>query len=201
MKFFLVLLGVVGLAIAVPKSLQSDFDEFLALIPLEDIKAICDKYLANDPEVQEVVEYLQGEEWAGLVEAVAEKEQYQKLKQYLRDAGIDIDSIIQKIHDLLQGAHPSSKVQPKKARTLRDMLDEIKEIIPIPDLIALLNDKLQNSQDFIDFYQKVSSEETKALVDEVRNLDEVQRLAAVLKEKGIDLTPVMELIYGFFGWE
>lgn len=199
MKFLLVALAVIGLTAAVPtKSLKDDLDEFLALIPVDKIRVIARKYVDTDAEVQHALGYLQSSEWQALVQEVASKQAVKDLKSYLTSAGINIDAIIKAIHDFIQNVHPNPK---GSARGLRQFLDEIKATIPVGDLLVLLNDKLSNSDDFIAFFEKISSEDTHKLVEEVRALTEVQRLAEKLKTLGLDPTRVLELIYGFLGWE
>jgi hypothetical protein len=49
------------------RNLQDDLDEFLALVPVDQILGIALDYLANDAEVQEAVIYLQSEEFHKIV--------------------------------------------------------------------------------------------------------------------------------------
>lgn len=199
MKFCLVLFAIIGLTVAAPtRSLETDLQEIAALIPIEDIKAIVVDYNGKDADVQRIVAYLQSDKWAELVATVAANPQYKELKQVLIDAGLPIDAIVQRIHDFIASLKPANG---KQTRTLRDMVDEIEAIIPMADLIAVLNDKLQNSQDFIDFYLKCAAPETKALVEEVHALPEVQRLEEELKGYGMDLDAALSAIYDFFGWD
>lgn len=198
MKFLLIALALIGLTAAVPtKSLKEDFRDFLNLLPVEEIRAIARRYVDNDPEVQRVLKYLQSSEWQALVAEVAEKQAVKDLKNYLNSTGIDIDAIIKKIHDFIQNVHPNGK---GNARGMREFFDEIKATIPTEDLLIMLNDKLTNSPDFIDFFEQISSEETHKLVEEVRYLPEVQRLAEVLHSMGLDVTKVLNAIYAFLGW-
>lgn len=52
------------------RNLQDDLDDFLALIPLDKVLEIVLDYLANDPEVQEAVIYIQSEEFHTIVTTV-----------------------------------------------------------------------------------------------------------------------------------
>lgn len=186
-------------ALAAPstRTLEDDFEDFYDLLPVDEMKTIAQKYLNSDVEFQAVITYLQGDEWAALVAEVGANPTVKEFKEYLNNAGVDIDAIIKWIHDLIAGAKPEGVVAQ---RGVKDFLEEIKETLPVADLAALLINKLQNSDDFKDFYATVSSEKSHGLVEEVRALPEVQRLAARLLEMGIDLKPVLDFIYELFGW-
>lgn len=200
MKFLLVVLALAGLAAAKPKNLQDDLHEIAALIPIEEIKGIVLKYADNgDTEVVRIIKYLQSTTWQDLVAAVAGMPEYQELKDYLKDAGLDIDGLIKKIHDFINSIDVS-KTTKKSPRSLRDMVDEIKEKVDLNVLLQKINELLTDSEDFQAFMEKISSEKTHQLVESVRQLPEVQRLADTLKGMGIDITAVLDAIYAFLGW-
>jgi hypothetical protein len=97
--------------------------------------------------------------------------------QYLNDAGLPVDDILAWIDNLIKGATPGT--DPDEEGSLRPILDEVEAILPLTELLALVNDKLQNSPDFQALYVEVSSEKAHTLVEEVRALDEVQLLPNV----------------------
>lgn len=198
MKLLLIALAVIGLSAAVPtKSLEDDFNDFVELIPVAKIGAIIRKYIDTDAEVQRVLAYLQSEEWLGLIHDVASKQAVQNLRKYLISAGINIDAIIKYLYDLIANTHPNSKAS---SRIMRQLLDEIEAEIPVADIIALLNDKLSNSPVFVEFLEKLSSEENHKLFEEVRVLPEVQRLIPKLIAMGLDPIGALKVIYRFLGW-
>jgi beta-phosphoglucomutase-like phosphatase (HAD superfamily)/division protein CdvB (Snf7/Vps24/ESCRT-III family) len=204
MKLFVVLLAVFGLSFGAPnhqkspRTLADDLQDFIDLLPLDDIKAIADEHLQTDGAFAAVVLYLQGPEWTELVDTVGAKPEVQEFIQYLNDAGLPVDDIIAWIHNLIAGAAPGT--EPDEEGSLRPLLDEIEAILPVDDLIALLNDKLQNSPDFQGLYTKVSSEEAHTLVEEVRAIDEVQRLAQRLRDMGVKVDEALAVVYDFLGW-
>ncbi|XP_063907578.1 uncharacterized protein LOC135125811 [Zophobas morio] len=207
MKAIFVFLALIGLSFGapsqvhhkhVPRSLIDDLQDFLDLLPIDDIEAIAAEHLQTDGAFAAVVIYLQGPEWAALVDEVGAKPAVQDFIQYLTDAGLPVTDIIDWIHNLIAGAAPG--IEPDENGSLRPLLDEIEAIIPVDDLVALLNDKLQNSPDFQDLYTKVSSEDAHALVEEVRAIDEVQRLAQRLRDFGVKVDETLAVIYEFLGW-
>lgn len=49
------------------RSLQDDLNDFLALVPLDEVLGIALDYLANDEQVQDFVVYLQSEEFHKII--------------------------------------------------------------------------------------------------------------------------------------
>ncbi|GJQ70942.1 hypothetical protein Trydic_g858 [Trypoxylus dichotomus] len=200
MKFALVVFALVAIAAAAvpPRSLEDDLQDIGAVIPLDKLRAIVRKYLDTDPEVQEVVAYLQGSEWAALVAEVAANPTWVAFKEYLAEAGLDIEAIIQAIHDLITGAGTSAK--SATARGIKEMVDEIREAFPTDAVLAVINEKLSSSPEFQELFEKISSETAHAFVDEIRTIPEVQRLAQELRDRGLDIDGAIDIIYGLLGW-
>nr|XP_022917369.1 uncharacterized protein LOC111426820 [Onthophagus taurus] len=201
MKLALVLFAVVALGSAYPthRDLQGDLEDIVSTIPLSEIRAIARKYAENDAEFQEVVKYLQGPEWAELVQTVADNETWQRFKAYMSEAGVDIDGVIQYLHDLIAGA-PIPVAKKSEVRSVRDFVDEVLAILDLQAVLEALNDKLNNSADFQEFFGKISSEDAHQMVEEIRAIPEVQRIAQRLREMGIDVDKVIDLVYGLLGW-
>ncbi|KAI4471230.1 hypothetical protein MML48_1g07599 [Holotrichia oblita] len=202
MKFVLAIFAVLAVASATPaRTLEEDLQDIIAVLPIAEIRAIVQRYIATDPEVQEIVAYLQGDEWAALVAEVAQNPTWIEFKEYLLSEGIDIDAIVQYIHDLIGGLRsPRMPHHHRTTRSLRDMIDEIRAIIPLDDLLVVLNDKFQNSAEFQRLFEVLSSDDARVLVEEVLALPEAQRLAQELRDMGINVDGALELIFGILGW-
>jgi hypothetical protein len=180
------------------RTLADDLQEFIDLLPLDDILAIADDHLQTDGAFVAVVLYLQGPEWTELVETVGAMPAVQDFIQFLNDAGLPVDDILAWIDDLIKNAVPGTDADEEGS--LRPILDEVEAILPIDDLLALVNDKLQNSPDFQALYVEVSSEKAHTLVEEVRALDEVQTLAQRLISMGVKVEEALAWVYDFLGW-
>ena len=66
--FLLVSLGLVGnnVAVEAPRSLETDLDDFLALLPTEKLVIILFKYL-DDTEIQQTITYMFGNEFKDII--------------------------------------------------------------------------------------------------------------------------------------
>jgi hypothetical protein len=138
-------------------------------------------------------------DWTELVDTVGALPAVQDFIQYLTDAGLPVDD-----HPGL-GSTMSSKVPfpepiPMRRGSLRSFLDEVEAILSFCDFLYLLSDKILNSPDFQNFYVEISSEEAHTLVEEVRALDEVQRLPQRLIDMGVKVEDALDIVYELFGW-
>lgn len=191
---FILFNGVLGAPLT--EDLKSDFQDFAKLIPVEKIRAIAQKYIKNDQEYQYAVSYLQSKEWTDVVEQISAKPAAQVIKQYLLMHGIDVGSILKSTINILTGVKSSKRVR----RGLKDFVQELKEAIPMEDIKALFDKKMQNSRDFQDFFALISSDLSRKLVEEIRDIPEIKRLVERLKEVGVDLKPTMDDMYELLGW-
>lgn len=195
----------IGFAVALPPvkiqpfSLLEDLLEFLALVPVDKIQAITEDHLQNDADFCRVVTYLQGDDWKNLVATVQAREEVQELNKYLTDAGLPVDIINAIIVELIDEAKCTAS--GTGTGSLRSFLDEIEAALPVDELKKLLEDKLQNSADFQELYNKISSQKAHDLVNEIRALAEVQEIIARLKELGVKVDEIANKVCSFLGWE
>lgn len=200
MKLVVVLLAILGLSYAAPssRSLQEDFQQITDLIPIEDILEVARRFNSEDPEFQEIVAYLQGSEWHELVHDIGDNETWQRFKKFMLENGIDIDTIIEAIHDFIEGARipPKSKGQ----RSLRDFVDEVLGLINIDAILLAINELLYTSETFQGFFAVISGPESRQLIEEVRAIPEVQRIAKSLRDRQIDVDALLAFFYSLLGW-
>lgn len=198
MKLFLVLLPIIGLSAAFPaRNLQQDFADILEVIPLDKIREIANKY-ADDPEVRQIVKYLKSEEFHSLIVNLSKNPSWLKFNKFMLEQGIDVKGFVQQFFNLLEGF--DVKTQRSITRGVKDLFYEIAGVIPFDELLLKINDKMENSADFQQFWEKVTSEEARQLAQEVRQLEEVQKIGHALRDMGLDVDRVLDLIYMFLGW-
>lgn len=202
MKVLIVLCLVAGLSYAAPppRSLTGDFLDFLLLLPVDDLKEIACSY-KDDEEVVYVLNYLRSDEWAALMAEVGSNEIWISFKEYLNDAGVNVDLIVAFIHALIQNGFCDDARAVIGNRSFKDFLDAELDALPKEELKALWYDKLENSPEFKEFYDKISSDKARELVDDVLALEEVQKIIAKLVEFGVDVQKIKDFIWNLLGWE
>jgi hypothetical protein len=199
MKFIVILATCLGLSFAGPQpfSLVDDIDDFLNRIDLDQIDALFKDNLQDNGDIIEIATYMKGDEWAGLVAYVRDHPGWIKLKDWLISKDIAVDDIISEVHDYIQNAELGTASGDRDVNTF---LTDLEALIPVDDLLSLAVTKLISSPDFQDLFNRVKSEDTHKLVDDVLSLDEVKADIARLTEMGVDVQGILETVYGLLEW-
>jgi hypothetical protein len=199
MKFIVILATCLGLSFAAPQpfSLVDDIDDFLNLIDLNEIDTLLKDNLQDNGDIIEIATYMKGDEWAGLVAYVRDHPGWIKLKDWLISKDIAVDDIISEVHDYIQNAELGTASGDRDVNTF---LTDLEALIPVDDLLTLAVTKLVTSPDFQDLFNRVKSEDTHGLVDDVLSLDQVKADIARLTEMGVDVQGILETVYGLLEW-
>lgn len=77
-------------AIPTPRGLLEDFEDFLALVPVDELAKLALNYYQNDKDVQAAFAYLQGEEFSAVWDQLFALPEVKDLLNYLNDAGVPV---------------------------------------------------------------------------------------------------------------
>ncbi|XP_071561457.1 protein G12-like [Temnothorax nylanderi] len=210
MKFALVLLAFVATAsarIEIPNfgrgELHKDIQEFLDLMPVEQIFAITVQYYQQDAEFQRMVAYFQTQGFKQLVLEVEHLPEIKVLMDYIHNAGIDIYQIVNLLNKVL-GLPPLTPPSYAYAGTqisggIRGYVDDILAILPRAQLDALYEKKLRESPAFAEFIRQLESPNFQQIVYKVYANPKFQELLAHAKNAGIDLVAIKDLLYVLWG--
>lgn len=209
MKFALVLLAFVAAAsakIEIPNfgrgELHKDIQEFLDLMPVEQILDITLQYYAQDAEFQKMVAYFQSEGFKNLVRDVEALPEIKALMDYIHYAGIDIYKIVNLMNsalDLPPLTPPSYNLGVQIKGGIRGYVDDILAIVPVKQLQDLYSRKLATSKAFADFIKQLESPNFQAIVNKVYAHPKTQELLAHAKNAGIDLLVIKNLLEVLWG--
>lgn len=78
-------------------NLQSDLNDFLELIPADEIKEKLDEYYRNDDDVRHIYEYLSSKEFYELGKHLLEMQHVKEVLQYFNRKGFNIKSLVRKV--------------------------------------------------------------------------------------------------------
>jgi len=201
MKFLFALIAVVALGssgLATPlkaeRGLAEDWDELVALLPLDEILNVVIKYLEDD-EFQQVLNYIFGGEFAELVLEVETIPEYNAVIDFLEEAGLPAKSWIAGLHELLGIPRKTSRAN---LGGLRAMVDEIKALIDFDAIKTWYNGKLQTSPEFANLFDKLGSPEFRGFVDALYANKRIQEISAQLKAAGLDIEALLQALRDFF---
>nr|ABV60295.1 microvillar-like protein [Lutzomyia longipalpis] len=185
---------------AQPRSLQDDFKEFEALIPADAIQSVVTKYYIIDGETRNFVKYLKGAQFRKVWDQVFTHPITKDVLEYLVSKDVDPTSLINQLADLLGLPHVQPTIANIHSRSLLGLYNEIVRLLPLDKFEALLNDKMENSEDFQELYQKITSIDYKVVEDFVTNSAEIQDFVQRLRNYKIPVDVLVEGVTQFFGW-
>lgn len=212
MKFALAFLALVATVsskgIEIPNfgrgQLHNDIQDFLDIMPYDNIIAIFLEYVAEDAEVQAALEFFQSEEFKELVVEVESMPEVKTLMLYIHNAGIDIYQIANLLNDYLGLAHltpPDFTQRVRKQITggIRGLVDDILAILPVDELNDMYEEKLQNSPAFAEFIDQLKSDNFQEIVNQVYVHPTFQKIVKRAEEVGIDLELIKNLLKVLWG--
>ncbi|KOX77672.1 Protein G12 [Melipona quadrifasciata] len=184
--------------------LTKDLQDFLNLVDKKKIMNIVLSYLEDD-EVQRALAVMHSEDFHALVRKVEAMREYQDLVRYLEDAGLDMTSLINKIHKLFG---MEDYVPPYSIETfanlggLKGLVNDVIAALPVDKLEALYKEKLRTSAAFKNLIDKLHSQDFQNIVSTVfEAMREYQDLVRYLEDAGLDMTSLINKIHKLFGME
>lgn len=148
-------------------ALAAELQDFVNIIPLDDIVALLHEYMNQDSEMQAWLNYLQTNEFRNLISGLESIPEFRDLLNYQQNAGLDAYYLANKVNDFL---HLAKLVPPNRARRavtggIRGYLDQVEAMLPMEQIRALFRQKLANSKVFADFIHFLGSPTSQRLVD------------------------------------
>lgn len=196
-------------------NLDDDLQDFIALIPVDQVESIVLDYITNDEETIEVINWIQtAEEAKSLVYKIEALDTFVDFIAFLEETGLHANEIINQLHQFM-GLHPwnppsrlyrqaraAALIRPSGLRRgtgLSGLVDDIIAILPIDDLHDLFLYKQANSPEFQEMVKRVQSPEFQAMVKHLYEIPEFTQVLDRLREQGIDIDKYIELLRNLFG--
>lgn len=210
MKFALVLLAFVATAsakIELPNfgrgELYKDIQEFLDLMPVEQIFDITIQYYTQDAEFQKMIQYFKSEGFKQLVKDVEALPEIKVLMDYIHNAGIDIYKMVNLMNSAL-GLPPLTPPNYYVADVqitggVKGYVQDILAVLPKQQLQNLYDKKLKTSKAFADFIKQLQSDNFQQIVNKVYTNPKFQEFLAHARNSGIDLLVIKNLLEILWG--
>ncbi|XP_012543607.1 protein G12 [Monomorium pharaonis] len=182
--------------------LHEDVQDFLDLIPTEEISKIVSDYASNDLEVKAVIDYLQTSTVLKNVtvdlEAIPE---VIKLMNYVQKEGLDIYYIINKINralgipDLVPPSFYSYSVITQRTGGLAGLFEDITKVISFGKFIRTYVQKMRTSLNFVDFINQLKSDNFQQVVNKAYQSKSFLIIVNGLKSSGVNTQIVADVMY------
>ncbi|CAD7085616.1 unnamed protein product [Hermetia illucens] len=210
MKVIVLVLATVALCGAAPRQegpgcrapngggLVPVLDEFLALVPVEEILEIALTAITSDPEVQTVMEYLSSSEFYGIVQSVRFAPEFDGLVKFAcQELYFDAIYYINIANGILGFPEITKKSAPR-AGGFNAMLQEILALIPLDTLKSLLEEKLASDYYVQLAFQKINSDEFGAIIEGLQANVAYVDMKDRLRGLGVDIDGIIETIGKIF---
>ncbi|GAB0091781.1 hypothetical protein DMENIID0001_066620 [Sergentomyia squamirostris] len=182
------------------RNLEPHLQDFLDLLPLDQILRVATDYLGSDKEVQEVFAYVQSKDFAQLYEKTFNLKEVKAVLNFLTAAGVDVYNYLNQLGGLLGLPQIHPVLRLTRGKGVEGLLNDILALLPKDKLVALFDDKYKNVPEFKDFVDKLKSKDFDAIVDKLHQSKDYNGALATLKEHHVDLVKFLKVVKEFFGW-
>ncbi|KAJ8687924.1 hypothetical protein QAD02_023719 [Eretmocerus hayati] len=184
-------------------SLHDDLEDFMKLVPKNEIKDLFYQYLSQDDDFGEAVDYLTSNEFKSVWNEFFSIKEVQDFVNYLQSTGLDAKGFIERIKHLLgfddrRMSYFPVYGMPKISGGLPGFLKDVKALIPVVAVQELYEEKLVNSKDFAAFIDKLKSEEFHQVVNKVVSNPKVQEFVKRARAKGVDFNAIIDFLKTLF---
>ncbi|XP_066592046.1 uncharacterized protein [Prorops nasuta] len=185
--------------------LHNDLQDFINVLPVDDIIGIVLEYASIDEEFQKALEYIKSDKFKALVTDVEAIPEVREMMAYLEKSGIYVYKIVNMLNEALglPSIHPA-RLAARMTITritggLAGLIEDIKTVIPVQKLQDLYNQKLQTSKAFADFIAQLKSQKVQTIVNKVYANEHFQYLLKHAKEVGIDVKAIKDFLKDVLG--
>lgn len=201
MKLALVLLAFVAMSTMAQRNpfspLAQELQDFVDLLPEQEIYSITLKYYTQDAEFQAMIRYFKSYGFKQFVKYIEALPEMKCLIEYLYDAGLEVYKLQDLLNNWLGITQTNFVIDKEITGGIRGYIDDISAAIrPVKDtLIALYKHKMKNSKVFQDFVAQLKSPNFQQLVYKVYVHPECQKILEKAKNVGIDLENILKKLF------
>eukprot|EP00095_Tigriopus_kingsejongensis_P002037 snap_masked-scaffold556_size137522-processed-gene-0.6 protein:Tk02037 transcript:snap_masked-scaffold556_size137522-processed-gene-0.6-mRNA-1 annotation:"PREDICTED: uncharacterized protein LOC100869547" len=198
--------------------LRSLCAEFLEVCQWDEISFLLEgKMMEADPDMLRIAHYLNSTDFEAIVNHMWELDEFVELYDWMLGSGIDPGPLYQWVEDLIH-MEPNATVNGTQlqddlhlmvpefrrgrdqARSLRSLYDEVKNIIPLHNILTWMIEHCTYDQNMIGFMQKLQEEDTKLVIDHLYNSTEFRDVRCTLIQEGFHIANNEMGLCGFVGW-
>ncbi|XP_025602897.2 uncharacterized protein LOC105691040 [Athalia rosae] len=169
-------------------------DEILAILPLEELKALYYEKLETSPDFANLIAHIASDEFQAAIEKVRANPTYQHMREAALAYGIDVSKLSTIIRSLL--GLPPRPVLRIASRNLKDDLEDFKKLVPVDRIVEIVIQYLADDAEVQNGVAFLTSDAFKTLVLDVEAIPEYRDILRILSEGGLDVYALVDKIHG-----
>jgi len=175
--------------------------EFLALVPVDQIEQVVERWVDKDANVKAAFDFLKSDRYTELVEQQSLLPEFQSYLRFLEDARAPAFDLWN-LYRLMIGLDPMRLLAQKKEKidpaSVLQMVDECLQTLDKKEFEDLYNRKMEESADFKYFFQMIDSAEHITVREALKNNAAFKKIVQELLDNGFDTYATFNKIFHFF---
>lgn len=164
------------------------------------------EYAADDAEMIAFLEYIQGDEFIGVIKYMYAIPEFIEVTEYLCvELKLDVYFYMNALGSLfgfpvLERPKGVGAARFVREPGLRGLMNEILAVLPVDEIAAVWYDAYENDEYLIRAIAKLRSPTFMAVADRIEALPEFEIMAGHMKELGFDVVAIIEAMKRWLGW-
>ncbi|CRL00145.1 CLUMA_CG013421, isoform A [Clunio marinus] len=186
-------------------NLQEDLNEFLNLVPVDDIRNLTEFFYANDGEMRQSYDYLRDEGFKLVVENISKLSLVKKFITFLNDSGVDFAESKKRIEKIVLTSEEAKSIVVNDETEgnmggMNAFFSEALSLIPQDEVLSLLFVKMEESNSFSSFLEKLNASDYENITDNLKKSQGIQEIYFAFHAHGIDIMEWAKSLRSFFGY-
>lgn len=170
-------------------------------VPTDKVSELLIDYLVEDTDFQKVVKYMLDEEFKEYLVDIEELQEIKDLLKFLNETGVDSYGFLNKLHDLvgLVRKLPFSARSDKISGGLDGLMNDVMDILPLPELYKYYDEKMENSPKFKEWTDRINTRELQNAVTALGKNKGWNKWLDELEKMNLDVNQLAELVGAITG--
>ncbi|CAO1363009.1 unnamed protein product [Diamesa serratosioi] len=200
---FLIVLAFIG--VAWRPTLRHELTDIYEHIPHSKIYDIAREYWENDVSMKVAVDYLKTDEFGSAWNTFFFSPEVGDILHWIQKNGVNVSGMFIYISNEINQLNPLSQMEEhtelilRNPKSLLSFGQEIKKLIDWNALKQSINKKVDEGNDFAQLILILKA--SKPALERTLANDEIVTAFIHLKELGVDVDSILNIIYSLFGWQ
>lgn len=196
-KIFILALITIAFGAEIPKH---DLEDMKTMFHNQKYEEVAKAHLQNDNEFKAAVKYLQSKEFDEILMPVVNRSEWKLIQKLLDPFKINITAGFTCFTNNIKKLKVEGEIPAGTKKNLSKYLVDIGWDNLSFALLKNLN-IYSNIAEFQTVYNNFATQENFIMINNFKNLPEMKKLLAVLKELGIETEKLFTSLYIFLGWD